>query len=201
MYLTAINPCGGAISLDLLHLPIWKMELGIIGTPGSESKALALGIRYVANGITAFAAFLALDCKCEEADLLPVVRLGLPYFERTAAKERLRESLKVLYNASVSGKDVEEIVSKSAQVVDAYFDVKQALWGLNPSLSAVGPLAKGESFGWVWAFTRERFCGWIPDAAQQSEGMGDPPGQEPETVVLDPAPAIQPVAGKKWPKR
>jgi hypothetical protein len=184
MHLTVIKPTAEITSLDLEHLPVWQLRMEVVPGASDDRKAcLALGIRYLAPGTkdgTAFVQVLSINCKCHADDLLPVQRIGFPQ-DRATAKDRLKESLKVLYNAAMPAKDVDEILPKAGFLVDAYFDIRNALFGQDQALAAPGPVAKGELDGYRWAVTRKRFESWILAAG---EDVPPAPGQEPEQLPI-----------------
>lgn len=178
MYLTAIKPNAEVTSLDLAHPLVWKLALEVAQTPGDEQKAaLTLGIRYLTGGLkdgSSFVQIITIPCKCSPMDLAPVIRIGFPQ-ERVEAKERLKESLKVLYNAAVSPKDVDEILVKSGTLVDAYFDICEVLFQITER-----PFAMGELDGYSWVVTKTRFNYRQPPPVVE---------EEPETIVVETAPA------------
>lgn len=190
MFLSVISPLGAATTLDLVQIPIWRLELRASLVEHAERKCLALGIGYVTAGTRAFATLVAIDCQVTGSEVDPIAAVGFPHADRTANKERLREALKALINTGLAAKDVEEISAKSASMVDAYHDILQACWGMNPALGAVGPAAKGELEGWRWALLREgRFSPWMSSAAAASLGGGF--ATVPGTEAMPPAPAAE----------
>lgn len=180
MFLSVISPLGAATSLDLAQIPIWRLELRATQVEHSERKALALGIGYVTAGTRAFATIAALDCQVTGSEVDPIAAVGFPHPDRQSNKERIREALKALINTGMVAKEVEEISAASAGMVDAYHDILQACWGMNPALASVGPVAKGELQGWRWALlSAGRFSPWIAAAVAPGSGMAAAPGSEP----------------------
>ena len=186
MHLTVIKPTAEITSLDLEHLPVWQLRMEIVNSAVHADKAaLALGIRYLAPGSkdgTCFVQIMVLECKCQLSDLMPVIRIGFPP-DRALAKDRLKESLKVLYNSPLPAKEVDEILPKSGVLVDAYFNIRDGMFGKTPALAALGPIASGEHDGYRWAITRQRFESW-PTASPAGADCPPPPGAEPETIVI-----------------
>src|ERR1700677_3666845 len=167
MYLSVINPLGLALSLDLVSLPVWRIEMREMQVPGSSSKGLALGVAYPAPVPTGgtFTAIACLDCRIDGDDVKPIAGVGFPRGDRLGDKERLREALKVLHNSMSNGKDVEEICAKSAKLVDFYHDILTACWGFKPALQTISTNgAKGELDGWRWALSPHRFDAWLVEA-------------------------------------
>jgi hypothetical protein len=180
MFLVVVNPLGLVTSLDLVQMPIWRLELRVGQVEHvPERKTLALGISYVTAGTRAFATIAALDCQVSGSEVEPIAAVGFPHPDRQANKERLREALKALINTGVASKDVEDISARSAGLVDAYHDILQACWGFREALAATGPAAKGEVEGWKWALLRERFSSWLRAAVAPGSGMAPAPGSEP----------------------
>jgi hypothetical protein len=198
MYLTVINPTGGITSLDLTAFPSVRLELAATKAQG-DNGAVAIGMRYPTGaGGSAFAIICALNCKVPLGEVEAIATPGLPCSSRTANKERLRESFKVLYNSASAAKAVEELVAASAKLVDCYHDILEACWGgLGGDLAALqatGPAAKGELEGWRWALTKTRFCPIWGAGGAAAEGMGMAPleaslGAPPVARTPKPAPA------------
>ena len=199
MHLTVIKPSAEITSLDLDVLPVWQFRMEVVPGPAEGKASLALGFRYLAPGTrdgTAFVQVLSIDCKCSPADLAPVIRIGFPP-EREAAKDRLLESMKVLYNSPMSAKDVESILPKAGSLIDAYFSIRQALFGQSPGLGDLGPLAKGDLDGYRWIITRKRFESWLLAAGADAPPA---PGKEPEELKPG-AGTIPPPPGSEKPKK
>jgi hypothetical protein len=208
MFLTVIKPSSEITSLDLDTIPVWALRIEAVSNGDDGKGSLVLGIRYLAPGTasgTALVQILALNCRCPVADLQPVVRLGFPP-DKEQAKDRLRESMKVLYNSNMPAKDVDELLPKAGAVVTAYFQIRDALFGKQPALDRIGPVAQGEFDGYRWAITRARFEAWCFD---KDDTAPPAPGQEPETIVIPggvpggsvpPPPTPPPAQGKKGTK-
>ncbi len=193
MFLTVISPLGLITSLDLLATPIWRLELRAQPWLATDAKALALGVSYSSQG--AFMVICAINCQVTDDTVEPIAKLGFPEKDRVLNKERLREAMKALINAGILAKDVDAISVASAGLVDAYFDIQRAMWGMNPSLNSLGPAAKGDMQGWRWALTRERFSAWLGDTLTAAAGMGPAPGAVTPYVappVVVPPPAAPP---------
>lgn len=196
MFLSVINPLGQAASLDLVRLPVWRLEMRAMQYSGGPTAGLALGIAYSPDGVTgAFATIACLDCKVPGEDVKPIAALGFPRGDRLGDKERLREALKVLHNSLPSGKEAEEVGARSVKLVDFYHDILNACWGFKGPLQAISANgAKGELDGWRWALTPHRFDSWLVEAgAGQALGLGVAPGVPAKPVDVNnppPPPAM-----------
>lgn len=196
MYLVVINPIGLVTSLDLLALPVWRLETRAIEWPGSTTKALALGIAYVNAGTTGFAAIAAINCLVESKDAVdPIAKLGLPGGEAGPMKERLREGIRSLINADVNTKDVDDMVLAASTLVDAYQSIMTAMWGFTPPLAQMGADAKGELQGWKWALmSTKRYSSWLANAAGISVPTPTASAFEPPKVPVAATAAADPLA-------
>jgi hypothetical protein len=210
MHLTVINPLGKATSIDLDGLPSWALELRVMPVPGAETKGLALGVAYSVAGVQGFSAIVCLNCRVTGSDLESIVLTGLPRPDRAGNKERLREALKVLVNSFPNTKEVDEILGKSARLVDAYHDVIEGLWN-NPAArihDAHVVVAQGELDGWRWALTERRFMSWLGQVTADTSvvvGLGAVPAVKapvdvntlPPTAPMSmaPPPSAAPKAG------
>jgi hypothetical protein len=210
MHLTVINPLGKATSIDLDGLPSWALELRVMPVPGAETKGLALGIAYSVAGVQGFSAIVCLNCRVTGSDLESIVLVGLPRPDRSGNKERLREALKVLVNSFPNTKEVDEILAKSARLVDAYHDIVEVLWNRphTPLIPDPPPVASGELDSWRWALTRGRFQQWIgqvPTDTSVVVGLGAVPAVKAPVDVntlppaapmsMAPPPSAAPKAG------
>lgn len=189
MHLTVIKPTSEVTSLDLARLPVWQLRMEVAANSSGDGKAsLCVGIRYLTGGTqdgTAFVQILAINCKCQATDLAPVIKIGFPQ-DRTAAKERLRESMKVLYNASMPAKDVEEVLPKTGLLIDTYFNIRDALYGKSPALENLGPVASGEAEGYRWAITRQRFESWVVEKVAEEPPVLGPGWVDGEKTIPPP---------------
>lgn len=153
MLITYIAPDGIICRLNLDMLPIWRIELGATGS------RLAVGIRYVAAGATAFAAIAAVDTRGADGEVKQIARVGMSKKTRKANIERLVEAIKILYNSvnALKGPDVDELATKVPDLVGCYYDLKQCL--LHQSEGS------GEALGTQWAVHRQAA---VPALAQDA---------------------------------
>jgi hypothetical protein len=194
VFLHVISPTGARSSLDLVALPIWRLELAAMVpvphppvNPGEKPETTALGLRmsYVAGGAITWATIASVDVK-SIGDALAIAEVGFPTFDHAGDKARVMESAKALYNNEDMRKAADEIIPKVGLLADAYHGILDALDGLHQTggtLEQVGPLVRGTIDGWQFAITTLRFEPWRTNPSTISA-----PGASPSMDLSVPAP-------------
>lgn len=137
MYIFSIDPKGVLTSINLGNMLVWRLELTALG------NNLGIGIRYLMGQRTSVSMIAALDCLSAKDELISIAKTGLPKGTIPGDKERLAESMKILFNADLKEAQVSELIQKGSGLVDIYH---QVLTSLRSGLTASG---KFES--WRWA--------------------------------------------------
>jgi hypothetical protein len=176
VFLHVISPTGAYSSLDLIALPIWRMELAAMvpvphpqAEPGQRPETTALGLRlsYVAGGAITWATIASVDVQ-STGDALAIAEVGFPALDHASNKTRVMESAKALYNNENMRKAADEIIPKVGLLSDAYHAILDALTGLQGSagpLDRVGPLVRGTIDGWHFALTILRYEPWVTNTS------------------------------------
>lgn len=145
MHALARNPSGCIAHLPLDHM-IWRLELATSG------PYLGLALRYVLSNTTALMMLAAWDVGQENITVADnVAKTGLPFGAIEKTSSRLYESLKILHNSKLKPQQVEDIISQSRDMAQAYFDIIQAV--------QLGAAASGSFNDWSWVISPQ-LSGW-----------------------------------------
>lgn len=177
MFLHVVSPAGAYTSIDLIHLPLWRLWLM------SKGSMLTLVLSYDTGGTRGDAIVAQVDVvNPDEAKNIAAV--GIVDLNKDVSRARLEEAAKVLYNHENTRKEAELIVPKVGKLADIYFGILDAMADGPAADSAlntsIGAMLKGELSGYRFAVTAARFEPWrtgkdtigLSNAGSVSAGFG-----------------------------
>ena len=124
MQIRSISPSGIVTIFNLDRLPAWRLELGSMTPPAM----LGIGVKYITGDKPHWGWICALNCISEGNEVQSITAKGLARKDPDKNKELLQESMKILFNADgLKPVQVDELIQKSAGLVDVYHQVLQAV--------------------------------------------------------------------------
>lgn len=162
MFLLVRSPTGSLTSLDLGAIPSWDIgvETRPVGWQGHDYACLVVMISAPINGMMVRVVLDALDTQSRGDELAQVIAVGLSKGgDRSEDKARFAEALKILTNAGLPEKAIDEVIANSAALIDGFWNFRDAAWGTPPSLMSMQPIIgqhtnKASKYSWVLSETR-----------------------------------------------
>lgn len=172
MYATALSPSGVMTRLNLLQLPVWRLELV------AQDTEIRICIRYISGSTTALAVLAAFSVVAGDGAASTIIAKGMPKGDRSGDKARMSEAMRILFNVDgMRAAQVDELIQQSLLVVDAYHDARKAL--------ALGSSASGELGGYRWYIHGDLACPSCADLSDREPKKEEAP--DPGTSSDKPA--------------
>jgi len=167
VYLHVIAPNGTYTCIDLVTLPVWRLELGAKAIGAGAASHIALMLAYVAPTGPQRVVIAAVDTKSAD-DAPAIADVGFPNGTKDGDRARLHEAAKSLHNVESLRKEADGIAQRVALLADLYHGFLDALVEVRGGAldTPLGPPLKGTIEGWRFALTAARFESWR-DAADQ----------------------------------